>query len=76
MNTVLAYISCGLFGWLGYTVWTESYQVGYTGKARALGSVINATTERYGTEVTSIFLFSAGIILAFVFLIRATQEEA
>jgi TRAP-type C4-dicarboxylate transport system permease small subunit len=74
MHTVLAWIALGLFGWLGYTVWTDSYQVGYTGKARALGALINMATDHYGTHATAILLFSAGLILAFVFQIMASRQ--
>ena len=76
MNTVLAYISAGLFGWLGYSVWTGTYEVGHTGKSRALGSLIDSATDQYGTQATSILLYAAGIILAFFFLILAARREA
>ena len=75
MHTILAYIALGLFGWLGYSVWTDSFQTGYTGKARALGGLVNMATERYGTEATSILLISTGVILAFVFMIRKARED-
>ena len=74
MHTVLAYIALGLFGWLGYSVWTDSFQTGYTGKSMALGGMINMATERYGTEATAILLFSTGVILAFAFLIRQARD--
>ena len=75
MNKVLAIISLGLFGWLGYSVWTGTFEGGYTSKSRALGWMIDMATDRFGAEGASILLFSAGVILAFFFMILHTRAE-
>jgi len=74
MYTLRAILCLGLFGWLGYEVWTEQFTTGYTAKSRALGGIVSSVTERYGTEATSILLFSTGIILAFFFMILQSRH--
>lgn len=74
MNTISAYIALGLFGWLGYAVWTGVFEAVGSGRSRGLGGLIQVATERFGPEATSIYLFAIAIILAFFFLIRAEQE--
>ena len=75
MHTVRAILCLGLFGFLGYAVWTKQFVGGSSSKVQALNDVVATVTERYGTEVTSIFLFAAGIILAFLFLIHGEQDD-
>ena len=76
MNTVRAIISLGLFGWLGYAVWTEQFSGGNSSKSRALNGVIEALTSRFGTQETAIFLFAAGILLAFFFMILQARAQS
>ena len=73
MHTVRAPLALGLFGWLGYAVWTEQFVGGSSSKSRALGDLVAYATDRFGPEVTSILLFATGVILAFVFMILAAR---
>ncbi|MDD9920704.1 MAG: hypothetical protein OXQ92_00240 [Boseongicola sp.] len=74
---ILALISLGLFSTLSWAVWTDKIDEfqGGSSKARTLSNMIDYSTQRFGVHETSILLFSFGVILAFLFLIRHSRHE-
>ena len=74
MHTVRALLSLGLFGYLGYVVWTERLVGGNSSKSRAVGNIVELATDRFGVEGTAILLFGTGVILAFIFMILGARS--
>ena len=72
MKYVQAAISVGLFGWLGFAVFTYSFPGGDGGssKTRALKGMISSATEGIGVTQTSLGLVAIGVVLAAFFLMR------
>ena len=76
MKYVQATIALGLFGWLGYGVYTGTLLVGDGGasRSRAVKGLVSSAVEQFGSTYTAIGLATVGIILATFFLLR--NEEA
>lgn len=71
-------IALGLFGWLGYAVYTDTLPGGSggSGKTRALKDLVSKFTEQFGVTQTSIGLVVIGLLLAtFLILRRETYYE-
>lgn len=76
MKYVQAAIALGLFGWLGYAVFTDSFPDGESGsgKTRAIKGLISSATEQFGTVQTSLGLMAVGLLLAAFFLLRRDAD--
>lgn len=76
MKYVQSIIALGLFGWLGYAVFTDTFPDGEggSGKTRALKGLIDNATAEFGVMQTSIGLVSIGLVLAAFFLLRREAE--
>lgn len=72
MKYVQAIISLGLFGWLSYAIFTDTFPGGEGGssKTRALKGFISNTTEQFGVTQTAIGVAAIGLLLAAFFLLR------
>jgi hypothetical protein len=72
MKYVQSIIAFGLFGWLGYAVYTDTLPSGDGGssKTRALNGLISNVTDEFGVTQTSIGLVTIGFVLALFFLMR------
>ena len=79
MNIVRAIISLGLFGWLGWAVWTDNVPGGDGGssKTRVLKGFVETLTAQYGVETTAFALFGIGAALALIcFLMHLRDQRA
>ena len=78
MNIIRALISLGLFGGLGWAVWTGQFDgdSGGSSKSRALKSAIDGVTDRFGVETTAMALVGVGVLLAVVFLMLHRRDQA
>ena len=76
MNIVRAIISLGLFGWLGWAVWTDNVPGGEGGssKTRGIKAFVDTMTGSYGVETTAFALFGIGAALFLFFFIRFRRE--
>jgi hypothetical protein len=76
MKYVQAIIALGLFGWLSYAVFTDTFPSGENGsnKTRALKGFISSTTEQFGVTQTAIGLAVIGVLLAAFFLMRRDAD--
>lgn len=72
MKYVQAAIALGLFGWLGFAVFTDTFPDGEggSGRTRALKGLISSATEQLGVVQTSLGLITIGVLLAAFFLKR------
>ena len=72
MEIARAIISLGLFGWLGWAVWTDNVPGGEGGssKTRWLKEFVDGMTSSYGTETTALVLFGIGAVLSLFFYVR------
>lgn len=76
MHYIRAVICLGLFGWLGYSVLTDSFPGGDNGssKSRALNNMIDNATDAFGVMQTGMGLFAIGAALALFFVIKQHRE--
>lgn len=76
MEIVRAILSLGLFGWLGWAVWTDNIPGGDGGssKTRGLKAFVDGLTSYYGTETTAFVLFGIGAALALFFYVRHLRQ--
>ena len=77
MNILRALISLGLFGGLGWAVWTGQFAHSGSGssKTRAVTGLIDNATTRFGIESTAIGLVTLGVGLATIFLIMHRRDN-
>ena len=70
MHIARAIIALGLFGWLGWAVWTGFFDAdsGGSSKSRVLKNLVDGLTGRFGVETTALALVAVGVLLAMVFL--------
>jgi hypothetical protein len=76
MKYVQAVLALGLFGWLSYAVFTDTFPGGESGssKTRALKGLVSNFTEQFGVTQTAIGLAAVGLLLAAFFLSRRDAE--
>ena len=77
MNIARAIISLGLFGWLGWAVWTDNVPGGDGGssKTRGLRAFVDSTTASFGVETTAYVLFGIGAALALYFFMLHRRDQ-
>jgi hypothetical protein len=76
MKYVQSILALGLFGWLSYAVFTDTFPGGESGssKTRALKGFVSNVTEQFGVTQTAIGLAVVGVLLAAFFLLRRDAE--
>lgn len=75
MKFVQAFITLGLFGWLGYAVFTDTLPLGDGGgssKTNGLKTLIDNAIGQFGPDMTALGLFGFGVLLALFFVSRQT----
>lgn len=77
MKYVQAAIVMGLFGWLSYSVYTDTLPGGDGGssKTRILKEMVSSMTDQFGVVQTSAGLAAIGLLLAAIFLMRRDAED-
>ena len=72
MKFVQAFITLGLFGWLGYAVYTDTLPFGDGGssKSRGIKTLIDNAIGQFGPEMTALGLLGFGVLLALFFVSR------
>lgn len=72
MKYVQAFLAIGLFGWLGFAVFTDTLPGGSGGSSKtlALKAFMARMTDQFGVTTTAAALVAIGVVLAAFFLMR------
>lgn len=72
MKYVQAVLALGLFGWLGFAVFTDSLPGGQggSGKTMALRAAMARATDAFGVTTTAAGLVAIGVALAAILVMR------